>query len=318
MTSRFTQIDLAKLPAPDVIETIDYEVILEDMKASAIEVAPELEEVLELESEPAVKVLQVCAYYVMLARARVNDAGRAVMLAFAGGTDLDHLGALLGVERAVIDDGDPDAVPPVPLTLEDDDRFRDRIQLSLEGFSTAGPVGAYKFHALSASPQVHDVAVTSPEPGEVRVTILSKDRDNHELLDGTWLLDGSKNLDGTDPDLLDAVEATLNADDVRPLTDLVVVQSATFVPYRVEAELEMKPGPDAAVVLAEAEQAMQAYVDKQYRLGATIARSGLYAALHREGVRLVDLIEPARDLELQSHEAGDCTDITLTIAGAAA
>ena len=297
--SRFDAIDLSALPPPDVIETLDYEEILEEMKAAVVEEFPAIEPVLEIESEPAVKVLQVCAYYVMLARARVNDAGRAVMLAFATGTDLDHLGALLGVARAVIDEGDPDANPPVTPTLEEDDRFRERIQLSLEGFSTAGPIGAYKFHALSASPDVHDVAVTSPEPGEVRVTILAADGD------GT-----------PDQALLDTVEAALNADDVRPLTDLVIVAAATIVPYIVEAELDVKSGPDAAVVLAEAEEAVAAYVAAQRRLGAPIARSGLFAALHREGVRSVDLTEPAADVEIETTEAGHCTDITVTLAEA--
>ena len=33
------------------------------------------------------------------------------------------------------------------------------MQLSFEGFSTAGPVGAYVFHGLGADPDVLDIAV---------------------------------------------------------------------------------------------------------------------------------------------------------------
>lgn len=296
--SRFDAIDLSALPPPDVIEPIHYEDILAEMKETVAGAFPAIAPVLETESEPAVKVLQVCAFYIMLARARVNDAGRAVMLAFATGTDLDHLGALLGVARAVIDEGDPEANPPVPPTLEEDDRFRGRIQLALEGFSTAGPVGAYLFHSLSASPQVRDVSVISPEPGEVRITVLAVGGD------GT-----------PDQELLDTVEAALNADNVRPLTDLVVVQAATIVPYAIEAELDVKIGPDPAVVLAEAEAAVAAYVAGQRRLGAPIARSGLFAALHREGVRSVALTAPAADVAIEPTEAAHCTAITVTVAG---
>ncbi len=57
--------------------------------------------------------------------------------------------------------------------MESDDRFRMRIPLSLEGHSTAGPVGAYKFHTFSVSAAVKDVAVLSPAPGQVDVIVLT-------------------------------------------------------------------------------------------------------------------------------------------------
>lgn len=280
MTERFVQIDLSRLPAPAVIESLDFEDILSEMKASAIEAAPELEEVLELESEPAVKVLQVCAYYVLLARARVNDAGKAVMLAFATGSDLDHLGALFGVER--FDD-------------EGDGPFRERIQLSLEGFSTAGPIGAYVFHARSADERVKDVHVYSPNPGDVFVTVLSTE------------------ADGTpDDDLLGAVADSLNADNVRPLTDTVVVEPASVETYEVDAVLHLFGEPDASVVRDAAHEAVTDYVRDAHRLGRDVTISGLHAALHQQGVERVDLLEPSEGIERGSTEAAFCTGISLT------
>jgi hypothetical protein len=58
------------LPVPDVVETLDYEVILAAMKADLAARAPELAAVLALESEPVVKLLEVCAYRELLLRAR--------------------------------------------------------------------------------------------------------------------------------------------------------------------------------------------------------------------------------------------------------
>ena len=43
--------------------------------------------------------------------------------------------------------------------------------------SVAGPTGAYEFHALSADGDVKDAAATSPAPGEVVVTVLSRTGD---------------------------------------------------------------------------------------------------------------------------------------------
>lgn len=281
MTSRFTQIDLSRLPAPAVIEALDYEQILAEMKASAIEAMPEIEEALALESEPAVKVLEVCAYYVLLARARVNDAGKAVMLAFAQGSDLDHLGALFGVARF---DG------------ETDTRFRERIQLSLEGFSTAGPVGAYIFHARSADERVKDVNVSSPNPGDVLVTILSFDAN------------GTPGVD-----LLDAVSDALTAENVRPLTDSVLVQAAAVSTYEVDATLHLFGEPDASVVRDLAYEAVTAYVKDAHRLGRDVTVSGLHAALHQHGVERVDLVSPAADIVNGETEAAFCTGVSLAV-----
>ena len=297
--SRFDAIDLSALPPPDVIENLDYEDILAEMKAAVVEAFPAIEPVLKLEGEPAAKVLQVCAYYVMLTRARVNDAGRAVMLAFATGADLDHLGALLGVERLVVEEGDPEAVPPVPDTLEGDDPFRSRIKLAVQGFSTAGPVGAYQFWGLSADGAVKDIYVESPDPGDVVVTVLSHDGD------GT-----------ADTALRDKVAAMLTGEDVRPLTDHVTVQSATIIPYAVEATLHLFDGPDAEVVEVAAQAAVEAYVEDTHRLGRDVTISGLHAALHQSGVARVELTAPAETIAVEPDEAAHCTDITIAVAGA--
>ncbi|MCB1397256.1 MAG: baseplate J/gp47 family protein [Rhodobacteraceae bacterium] len=298
--SAFTRIDLSRLPAPSVVDVPDYEAILAEMKAAASAAMPELAPVLELESEPALKVLQVCAVYVMLSRAEKNDAARSVMLAFATGSDLDHLGALFGVARAVLVPGDPAAAPPVPAIMEDDTRLRTRIQLALEGFSTAGPVGAYTYHALSASPLVRDVAITSPEPGAVLVTVLAT------------IGDGS-----SDAALLATVESALGAESVRPLTDLVTVAPAQIVSYAVNAEIAVLDGPDPALVLAEAQAAATAHVEERRALGMGVARSGLFAALHRAGVASVTLTSPAADINCTALQSAHCTAITLTTGGGA-
>ncbi|PJN94872.1 baseplate assembly protein, partial [Amaricoccus sp. HAR-UPW-R2A-40] len=101
--SGFGAIDLSRLPPPDVVERLDFETILGAMKADLIARAPDLAPALALESEPAVKILEVAAYRELLLRARINDAARAVMIATATGADLDHLAALFGVARFVLD-----------------------------------------------------------------------------------------------------------------------------------------------------------------------------------------------------------------------
>lgn len=294
----YTSIDLSQLPAPDVIEVLDFEAIVTAMRDDLVLRFPDIGGVIDLETEPARKLIEVFAYREMMLRSRINSAARAVMLAYATGADLDHLAALFGVERLVIDAGNPGAVPPVAPTYEADDDMRRRLQLSLEAFSTAGPSGAYIFHALSSSPQVLDASATSPEPGDVVVTVLSRT--------------GSG---AAGAGLLSAVEAALSDEDVRPLCDNVLVQSATIVEYEITATLRFLPGPDPQTVMNAAQAAAAAYAAAQHRIGLDIAISGIHAALHQPGVARVDLVSPTGNIAISATQASYCTAITLTDGG---
>ncbi len=295
MTGAPTAIDLSLLPVPAIVETLSFEAILAAMLADLI--ARDSTFSALVESDPAYKVLEVAAYREVLIRQRINDAAKACMLAYARGADLENIAALFGVTRLIVTPADPDAVPPVAAVYETDTALRLRVQLALEGLSVAGPEGAYLFHALRVG-AVKDASAVSPEPGEVVVTLLG-----HEG-DGT-----------VESDVVDAVEAILTDDDVRPLTDSVTVQAATIVEYVLTASLTLYQGPDSAVVLAAATAAATAWVAARHKLGNDIKRSGLFAALHQPGVQGVTISAPASDLEIDPDEAAYCTAITITIAG---
>ncbi|MBB3346039.1 baseplate J/gp47 family protein [Sphingomonas sp. BK069] len=289
-----TAVDLSRLPAPQVVEPLDYEAIYAAMLADLRRLVPDFDATVE--SDPAVKLLQVCAYRELLLRARVNDAARAVMPAFARGSDLDQLAALMGITRHLLSAGD--ASRGIPPTYEDDDDFRRRLVLAPEGFSVAGPAGAYVFHALSADRDVLDASAISPAPGDVLVSVLSRTGD------------------GTAPDALVAtVDAYLSAETRRPLTDHVRVRGATIVPYVVEAVLTTYAGPDAATALAQARANVAAHAARCHRLGLDITRSSLFAALHVEGVQNVALHQPAADVVVDRTAATWCSGINVTVGG---
>ena len=277
--SKFSAIDLSKLPAPDVIEKLDYKTLLTDYINDFKARNPNYTTLLE--SDPAIILMQVIAYREMLLRARINEAAKANMLAYAAGSDLDNLAAFYGVER---------------LIDETNDRLRKRTQLALEGFSTAGPVGAYIFHSLSASNEVKSVSVKSPNPGEVLVTILSN------IGDGT-----------VGQELIGTVLAKLNEDDIRPLTDLVSVQGAVITNYQVEAVITVYSGPSSAVVETEANDALQKFILGRHEIGRVIAISGIYDALHVDGVKKVELISPLEDIETTDEQAAYCINTTISI-----
>lgn len=211
-------VDLSQLPAPELIDIPDFEILLAARKAELIALYPRDEQesvtrALALESEPMVKILQENTYREILLRQRINEAAQAVMLAYALNTDLDQLGALFNVERLTVTPADTAAVPPVDAVMEADDDLRARVQSAFEGLSVAGPTAAYEFHARSADGRVADVTATSPAPAQVVVTVLGRDGD------------------GTPPaDLVDAVAAALNDETIRPVADRLIVQAAQIVP----------------------------------------------------------------------------------------
>ena len=300
--SSHAKINLAALEQAELVPSKPFEEILSELKADLIVRAepfvPEIARVLALESELTTILLEAFAYRELIKRAELNDAGRAVTLAGAQGAFLDHLAANFDVSRKIIVPADLAATPPVEAVLERDDDLRRRVQLAFEGITTAGSVGAYTFHALGAHPDVIDVSVENPAPGEVRVNVLA----------------GSG--DGTPaPEVLTAVEAALSPRDRRDLCALVSVAGAEVLPFEIVAELQIATGPDAALVLEAAREAVAAYVARPARLGQPMTLSGIYGALHREGVERVTLTAPATDIETTVRQAAYCSGITLSQGG---
>lgn len=289
-------IDLSKLPPPQVIEPVDFEATLAEMKADIITSAPETKAALALESSVLSKFLERSAYWLMGRTQKENEDANAVMLAYATGADLEHLGADYGVERLTIVPEDTSTTPPTPAVMESNDDLRRRIQLAPKSFSVAGPVDAYVFYTLSADGRVRDAVAYNPSPGIAAVTVLSRE-DNGQA----------------SQELIDMVDAALNAKYIRPLTDLVQISSAVIVPYEIKANIYILPGPDTGIVFANVQASIAAYVESIHSIGTHVPISGLMAAMHIDGVEKVELIQPTAEVTVNENtQAAFCTAIDLT------
>ena len=125
--TRFAVFDLASLPYPGVVEALDVEAIVTSMRDDLVTRFPAIAGVIDLESEPARKLIEVFAYRELLLRARINDAAQQRMLAFAAASNLDSIAAYYGVNR---------------FEGEDDGSLRRRTQLAPEAMPHGGTVGA--------------------------------------------------------------------------------------------------------------------------------------------------------------------------------
>lgn len=293
-------IDLSQLPSPTIIEELDFETILTDVKAVMIAAFPEDQQTavaaaLTLESEPLTIIAQAMAYRELLLRQRINEGAAACMLSHATGDDLDNIAANLDTERLVI----TEATDTADAVTEGDEALRLRAQAAFEGMSVAGPSAAYEYFARSASGQVSDARATSPSPAEVVVAVLSTEGD------GT-----------ASAALLAAVAAAVNDEEVRPLGDRVTVQSAEIVEYEIDATLYLYPGPESEPIINAAMASLQAFLaDNDKKIGRDIVRSAISAALHVQGVQRVVINTPAVDLQIDNTQAARNTGYTVDNGG---
>lgn len=281
-------IDLSQLPPPQIIEQLDFETILIDVKAAMITAFPADQQAsvaaaLSLESEPLNVIAQSIAYREMLLRQRINEGVAACTLSHSTGTDLDNFAANLDTERLTItpETDTTDAV------MESDEALRLRAQSAFEGMSVAGPSAAYEYFARSASGKVADAKANSPAPAEVVIAILSTDGD------GT-----------ASPELLSAVTTAVNDEEVRPLGDRVTVRSADIVDYSIEATLYLYPGPESEPIINAADAALQKFIQQNdKKISRDVARSAISASLHVQGVQRVVLKSPPEDIKISDIQA---------------
>lgn len=281
--TRFAVFDLASLPYPGVVETLDIEAIVTSMRNDVVARFPAIAGVIDLESEPARKLIEVFAYREVLLRARINDAARQRMLAFAAGANLDAIAAYYGVSR---------------FEGETDSSLRRRTQLAPEAMPHGGTVGSYRFLALQASfPDLKDVGVVARGRGHVDVVLL-----------------GNEGQGTVTSAVIEKVRSKLLAEDGAPATDVVTVVGAKIVPYAVSVTVHVALGQDPVTVRANATSALQAYVEERHRIGVTVAASGLWRAAHVPNAERVEAISPVADVFVKPDEAPYCTGITVNVA----
>ena len=89
---------LKNLPFPNVIEELNYDELLKDVKRLFKTYLNDAEISL-LESDNYSALLEALAYRELLLRARINESVKSMLLPFSSGSDLDNVAAIYGIER---------------------------------------------------------------------------------------------------------------------------------------------------------------------------------------------------------------------------
>ena len=158
-----------------------------------------------------------------------------------------------------------------------DEEFYQLMRQSMDAYSCAGARGGYEYFAKQVSTEIADVVANSPTPGVVKLYV---------LMEGGTL---------AGEEVKAAVLAACNANEVRPLTDLVSVEDAEQVEYNVKFTYYTQTG--AAKPAADIRQAVEAAVSEytawqSARLGRDVNPDELRERLYHTGIKRIELAEP--------------------------
>ena len=256
------------------------------------------------------------AYVEMLIDQRINEAIRQLSLATAEQPGLQHIGATYyGVSQS---EG------------ENVETFRDRIQLAPEAFSTAGPEGAYIFHALELDgvSDIADAVAYSEEDGAVYSQVTHSDaysmghrptafqnRGNGDPVVAPEVLvviHATDDYGFEDQALCDRAYAALTRKEVRPLGDNVRIEVPERVEYTVEMVIKYSLGADPTPLVEEARKRALAYVTARQKVGLVSEILGIGGSGYVSNIESVELVSPEADVGGGQKQVPICTEINIT------
>lgn len=279
-------IDLSRLPAPTVVEPLDFETLqaaflarFEAAWAEARATDPTLPEwdVGMLKTDPAVIASEAWSWLRLLDRQRVNDAIKGVLAPLAKGTNLDNVVARTGVERLTI----VPATANADAVMESDDRLLQRYLLAFTR-PAAGSTDRYLLEAMTAWPAMMTCTVIGRSvhgrKGDVDIVVAGPD-----------------GRDATDEEVA-IVRAACTSTKVKPEATSVSILRATRRIYDVTGRVMVPAGPDAEAVRVEASARILAAGKARMKIGGEVPVSSLAGAAYGTSITRVDLWAPATDL----------------------
>lgn len=297
---RIGVIELSQLPPFEVLELISTEVILRTRLAQlktywAVSDPPNgaQYDVGNLEFDPLRINQEANTFYELMLRDRVNQAARAVTLAFATGGNLDAIASRY-----------PGGMPRI--AGEKDDDYRTRVWLSPNTLSPHGIYESYVFWALNAyaaagDPKLRDAQATNvPGNPDITITIMA---------DGPPIT-AQGSYDGADAGkMITAYPSPAPSNDQvvrtavyikdksrKGLTDVITVGSPKVVHVRYDVGVVLFPGWDPGLIMPQLAVAMAALLEDQRWLGFSHTRAAIDRALKVGGVFNLLIKLPAADV----------------------
>lgn len=184
-------------------------------------------------------------------------------------TLVDPVAYVERVENVTVSSGGAD--------LETDENLAERIFLAPSSWSTAGPDDAYKYWVRTFNPAIGDVMVESETPGEVDIFFILQD--------------------GQIPDqtMIQELADYLSNEEIRPLTDQVIVRAPEIQEYRIDLTyyINKSDRTKASQIHENIQIAVQEYMKWQRaKIGRDINPDQLRKRLVSAGAKRLEIREP--------------------------
>ena len=266
-----------------------------------------------LEFDPIRITQENSTYFELMVRDRVNQAARACTLAFAVGGDLDAIASRY-----------PGGMPR--LTGETDDAYWTRIWLSPNTLTQNGVYENYIFFAFTAAEAagmpLRDVqALATPGKANVDVVIMADGTPVTPVQDSTT---GARTFtpfpSPTPTDAqVSAVFDYLTAPGMgrKGLTDVVNVRGPKIKDVAYSIRIQLYPGWDQTLSMAQLNQALATLIQNQRYLGYSHTLAAIDAALKVSGVFNVIKDSPSADVIIPTDTVVRVTSVKLDYAGRA-
>ena len=319
-----------QLAEPSIVTVEAFEDLLAEFKTFVVEYvgdrAPEtaakLKASLENESELLTLAREAFCVRLQIHERKYNARIKQMLAWWATGSNLDARLADMGLERQLLDPGDPAAFPPIAPVFESDDDARLRYYLAPHA-PAAGSRMQYRREVFTLGERPA-VKVETAAPGEVTVTYVFdpdgyatqvKDGNGRRTAPGEVMVTVlSREGDGTASDeLLEGVRRHFARPDVRPETDRVTVQGAHIQNYKIRVVARINAGPDSGLTKVAAQQQLQAYARSCHRLEGRVDPSWIDYTLHNAGAVQLEILEPVEPIVTTAFEAPYCTDVEVEV-----
>lgn len=322
--------DRNQLPAPEAVYRPEFETLVAEFQADYLAniraenstLADQVEQTLQQPGELLTKMCETFVQYLLNEIERRNQQALQLLPGWANGSNLDNLVAHHGLQRQVLEEGDADAFPPVAPVMESDDALLLRYLLQPHA-PAAGSRMQYKASILTLD-EKPTITVDKPSADEVRLTYkLNPQGTAAQIKDGNGLQTApgqvqvtvlSRDGDGTaDEALLQKVTDYFARDDVAPGTDQISVQGAEIINYQQTVKAYIGNGPDVQITEQLLNEVLQTYADQQHLLGAEVRPDYISHLLYQQGVKRAEIEQPASVIECQPHQAPYCQSINVEV-----
>lgn len=292
MTMRYGIVDPARFPPLTVVQVPDEEGILSArmaaFKARWAAYDPPMAaqyDVEVLEFDPIKINQELNTAMEVVAISRMNQYARATTLAFAWGDNLDAIASRYpgGVPRLA---SETYAVDASPLEVSRrDNAYRRRIWLAPNTLAAAGTAESYQYWALTSDGDLRDATAVNPrsvgpvarvEGGTVYLTLMANGDDPRPAADRIL-----------------AVRTFLNREEIRPLTDIPVVQPPGLLDTDYHVRIYNFPSVDRGTSMAQVATRLAALAENQRYLGVDHTLAAINTAALATGVSEVEVLSPS-------------------------